>query len=1076
MKKAQALWVTLGFTALLLAAAHAQTDYSTATLKGRVLDPQGAVVVKAVVTATNTGTGIAKTTQSGPDGSYQVPALPPGVYTVIVEAPGFGKVVVKKLELSVGQILVFDASLKVGGVNDSVEVGPDSTVLIAVEQSQQADTINTIGIENLPNLGRAFTYNVYTLPGVSNSDAQHQSGQTPGFTGYLTSGYSVGGSNGRNNLSTLDGGENDYGTGAYRVTNLPVDAIQEFQVNRNGFAAEFGFTSGSAINVVTKSGTNQWHGSGFGYFRDQSTSATNFFNGLAGSGAAGHKAFSQNVYLGDTLGGAIVPNKLFFFTAYEYGRVDTPFFNFPLSDPRVQGPSTPQTSYVNALKASGDPFLVGFANGITPGLSPLNNPSLNRILTRDNGIFNEPDRLHNSIVRFDYAASQRDSINLRGIYAHNDFKSPLGFINNGTSDGYGLFARDFSVLTTWTRTISSNVVNQALFQFARNRNDALPNPFVGVNFSLGSDTGICAAGPAGTPSCGSPSLVPYIGHQWRFQFEDNITVSRGAHTFKFGASYRPANYHVENDLWFNPQFDFADGAVPLISLAPAAVQAHLVGFNLTNGFPATGPVNTNLSGPQSFAFGVPVDVLAGFNNPVWKGWGHYFGSYAQDSWKISQRLTLNAGVRLDYDGEPAPIGGSFYASPRLGIAWDPFGDHKTVVRASGGTFVAPVTVLIPSYGSLLDGSGRYINEVLSVLSPTDPTVAKLWGLGVAKGELPFGHLTPADFAAVGINTTTPGASVGYSVAPNYKNPYTIQAALSVDRELAKNLSLELGYNMYHGVHLTLPLETAYSAIAPGNSLCPTPACTDPTGGPLYAPTTGQVQHTAYTSIGSSIYHGFTSSLTKRFTSGLQFQVNYTWSKSIDDVIDFSSFQNWFRPSRLDLYRATSVFDVPHILVANAVYQTQFKPGTGNALSSILSDISIAPFVTVRSGLPYTVLTPALNNKLNGQMLDNNFATPFGAPRDANRGPFFTTTDLRLSKAFFINRERGVKVDLIAEGTNVFNRVNFDKVNDVFPITYNGPFTGLQGVKPQSTADLGTPLVFSHADKPRQVQFGLKMAF
>src|SRR5262249_14599295 len=162
-------------------------------------------------------------------------------------------------------------------------------------------------------------------------------------------------------------------------------------------------------------------------------------------------------------------------------------------------------------------------------------------------------------------------------------------------------------------------------------------------------------------------------------------------------------------------------------------------------------------------------------------------------------------------------------------------------------------------GALLDGTGKYINQLLVVLSPTNPKVAQLWGLGVAKGELPFGRLTPADFAAVlGPNFNSPGATVGYGVAPNYKNPYAVEASLSIDRELVKNLSLEVGYMMYHGVHLQMPLETAYREAG----------CCDITGGPLYAPTTGQLQHTTYSSIGSSIYHGLTTSLTKRYSNHL----------------------------------------------------------------------------------------------------------------------------------------------------------------------------------------------------------------
>jgi hypothetical protein len=1086
-------------------AGFAQVDYSTATLRGTVTDPQGAVVPDAGVTATNQSTGVHKTAQTAADGHYQISALPPGTYDISVSKQGFRKEIAKGVQLSVGQVLLYDTHLKIGEASESVEVSADSVPLIQVEQSQQANTINQLQVEELPNINRTFTYNVYTVPGVTNSEAPRA--QNPGFTGYLTTGFSIGRSNGRNNLSTIDGGENEYGTGQYRVTNLPVEAIQEYQVNRNAFAAEFGFTDGSAINIVTKTGGNLWHGSAYGYFRDQHTEATNFFNGLEGF----PKAFNQSLYMGGSIGGAIKKDKLFFFAAYERERLDTPFFNFIVNTPQAQGISFPglgqncfgptgqlasgqpdQLCYINALKASGDPFLVGFANGITPGLTPVNNPQLAQILNRDNGVFNTPDRLHNAVVRFDYQASSRDSVNLRLGYVHNNFNSSLGGIVNGTPDSYTLFVRDFSLLGTWSRNISNNVVNQTLVQVVpRNRSEAIPLHDNGINFSLGS-LGLDAPGPGGTGTYGAPALLPYKAHQQRYQLEDNVSWSKGNHNFKFGASYRPANYTVENDLWFNPEFDFLDGVIPLINLASGIpiVQGHLIGFNAAfhlgapgctnnpSNNPCLGPASTNLSAPQSWAFGIPADVLAGFNNPTWKGWGHYFGSYVQDSWRLNQRLTMNAGVRFDVDGEPSPLGASFYASPRLGLAWDPKGDQKTVIRAGAGVYYAPIDVLIPSYGSLLDGSGRYINEVLVALSRTDPRVAELWQIGVAKGELPFGHLTAADYALAGIDITTPGASVGYSVAPNYTNPYSIQASLSIDRELVKNLSLELGYNMYHGVHLQMPVETAFEEIPVGSPLCPTPACTDASGGPLYAPKTGQFQHTTYSSNGSSIYHGFTASLTKRYSSNLQFQMNYTWSKTIDDTIDFSSFQNWFRPSRLDLFRAVSVFDIPHVFVANAVYTTPFKPQQGNFLKRALADISLSPILNMHSGLPFSTRTPGLQN---GIPLDVNYAMPFHASRDANRGAAFYSWDMNFQKALFFSRDRGVRLNAIVQATNLLNHVNFIKVNDEFPITnqnflLNGPFKGLHGVVPTNKLELSEPLFFSKADQPRQIQFGLKLAF
>ena len=294
----------------------------------------------------------------------------------------------------------------------------------------------------------------------------------------------------------------------------------------------------------------------------------------------------------------------------------------------------------------------------------------------------------------------------------------------------------------------------------------------------------------------------------------------------------------------------------------------------------------------------------------------------------------------------------------------------------------------------------------------------------------------------------------------------------------KDLSLELGYNMYHGIHLQMPVETAYTEIPAGG--CPAailaqfPTCTDATGGPLYAPSTGQFQHTAYASNGSSIYHGMTASLTKRFSHGLQFQANYTWSKTIDDTIDFSSFQNWFRPSRINLFRSISVFDVPHSFTANAVYVLPFKAGQGT-LSSILSDITLSPILTMHSGLPFSVRTPSLINKVNGQNVDNNYAMPFLASRDDNRGAGFYSFDMSFQKSFFLNRDRGVRLNVIVQGTNLLNHVNFDKVNDVFGTSVS-QFSGLQGVTPANASQLTQPLFFSQADNPRQIQFGLKIGF
>src|SRR5215470_10660177 len=317
MKKLSKFCFLSGLLVVALAAlsAYAQVDSSTATIRGTVMDQQGAAISGATVTATNPATGLTKTAKSSGDGAYRIPALPPGTYQISFDAQGFSKEIAKGVELTVGQTMAYDIKLKVGSVSETIEVSSDSVPLIQTEQTQQANTINQLQVTQLPNLTHSITAAVYTVPGVTNSEAPRA--QTPGFTGFGTTGFSIGGSNGRNNLSTIDGGENEYGTGQYRITTIPYDAIQEFQINRNGYAAEFGFTDGSAINIVTKSGGNKLHGSISGEFSDQNTEAANFFNNIQGL----PKAFNQNVYLNASLGGAIKKDKMFFFMAYEYRRL-----------------------------------------------------------------------------------------------------------------------------------------------------------------------------------------------------------------------------------------------------------------------------------------------------------------------------------------------------------------------------------------------------------------------------------------------------------------------------------------------------------------------------------------------------------------------------------------------------------------------------------------------------------------------------------------------------------------------------------------------------------------------------------
>src|SRR4030095_7422343 len=284
--------------ALLLFATSvsAQVDVATATLKGSVSDPAGAVVPGASVTVISAERGVAKTAVSDASGNYQIPLLQPGKYAVKIEAQGFSSYYTNDLTLTIGQVAVLDAKLEVGSVSTQVQVSSD-VGLIETERTQQSNTIEQRQIAALPNISRSFTDYVFTLPGVADSSVAFTQNAARTLRNTPSSNISIGGGSGRGNYVTIDGGENESGSGSLRIRNMSVEAIQEFQVNRLGVYGECGFTTGTALNVITKSGTNSLHGTGYTFYRSQKTSARNplFFGS--------EKPYEQYVFPGINLGG-----------------------------------------------------------------------------------------------------------------------------------------------------------------------------------------------------------------------------------------------------------------------------------------------------------------------------------------------------------------------------------------------------------------------------------------------------------------------------------------------------------------------------------------------------------------------------------------------------------------------------------------------------------------------------------------------------------------------------------------------------------------------------------------------------
>jgi len=1046
----------------------AQSQSDKADLSGVVYDSSGAVVPSATTTITSSSTGLVRTASTDRLGHYRLPVLPPGVYSVRTDAPGFASIVYKEVTLTVGQTANLDITLDVKTAAEEITV-TTATQMVEREKIMLASTLQTEEIENLPINGRNFLDFALLTPGATNNNPMLAS-ITPSNS--PTTGLSFTGQDPRSNYVTIDGADNmDVAVNAVRST-LSQDAVQEFQIIRNTFSAEFGRARGGIINIVSKSGSNEFRGSAFLFFRDKALDSRNAF-----AFGPNHTAIDppfRRYQFGGTVGGPIAKNRTFFFGSYEGLRRRESDFVTVLEDDAIFRTTASQNRLFDFLRGTNDRSLQTMAEVLgNPAFgilntTPLTFPKTISLLQQESGVFPFKGDSHTASVRLDHQLSNADQFFVR--FNFNDLQNEgadLGALK-GRSNGNSIETRNYTLVGSETHIFSSATLNVAKFQVGRFRTSVLPNDRVGPEIII-----------AGVARIGRDFVNP-TGYHWNiFQFADDLNAIRSRHNLKAGinANFMRAGGFAE--VFTGGQFTFAE-AIPL-----AAVLDTVFGQNTTTSLagrlaaPASvggfgrpdliADLTTPVTSLQSFNLGIPIIYLQGFGNSYTSFNYPQLALYFQDIWRVGNNLTLNLGARYDTDWQASAIVPTSTPpfnlqrkvpkdhndlAPRFGFSLDPFGTHKTAIR--GGYGIAFQNALqTPIYISrVLSGQISQVFLPLTGIPGIAATPIDIWGFYQTRRKVGLDAL-----AAFNVNPgTTP--SVLLTSSENNVHPYSQQASFGGERELSRDLSISLDYSMNRGVHLIRARDINVRRLGPNRFGLPG---LDPR----------YVQLNAIETSGSSIYHGFEAELKKRYRRNFEMSVGYTLGKDIDDVSDFTLETQPYDHTNLRAERSLSAFDQRHRFVASGLVQSgDWLSNTQGFPKKIVEDWTIAPIITWASGRPFTLLA---GYDVNGDThADDDRPTLVNGGdvgRNTGEGPGFFTTDLRVARKFSLQRE-ATRVEFIFEAFNLFNNVNYSGVNNVvgnFPLQ-DARVHGRRG------AAANQPLGFTSAYASRQLQLALRFSF
>lgn len=951
---------------------------STATILGTVTDSSGAVVPAAQVTVTNVDTNVARLGESDAQGQYIFQLLPTGVYRVEVTAESFKKFVRSGIVLDVGRNARIDPVLELGTVAETVSVTADAP-LVNTNSAVVGRTVDNIEITNLPLVNR----DVYSLldltPGVETS----VSGNAFGFREQRTmiSGSSYQGTGTVNYF--LDGGNNTTGLrGTGNAVPNP-DAVQEFRVVTNSYGAEFGRFAGGVIDVVTKSGTNEFHGSLFEFVRNDRLNATTW-------NATGKSPLRRNQF-GGTFGGPVVRNRSFFFTSYSGLRQrEYEFKNSAIVPTALERAG----DFSQSARRPNDPTT---GQPFPGGVIPQNrfDPTARNILDKHIPMANlpgnfvevtqpEPYDTDEFQLKLDHVLTP--SHQLTGSYFRDKGQSLESLAGNliWSQRQFKWTQQNFNLSDTWT--ISPTAINQLRLTYLRNFGGRLNLPEMslgdlGSQYQIQGQPSLPQIQVSGYFNLSQAIAGPSAGSNY-YGIRDTFTWTRGSHSLKFGGEFYLEKFVHDTTLNNYGTFSFNG------TIANNALSDFLLGR----------PVTMNQDAP-----------VTKIDN-VWYG-----GFFVQDDWRIHPRLTLNLGLRYDlqtpatdphdrkltfvhgvqsrvvpaappgllFPGDPGVGRGIITTdknnvAPRVGLAWDPLGDSKTSIRAAFGVFYGGISG--NEWNATADNQPFTIRQRFNnVKSLTEP-----YGL-LPGGVSPYPYsYTPADPRFV-----FPASIMGPSL--DFRWPYTYQMNFSVQRQVRTDLSVEAAYVSSLARKLPFQRDLNYPVYGPGattgnvNSRRPIQPGTLAVVGEL-------------NSIMNTAYHGLQLTADKRMSRNLQFKAFYTFSKSLEGArmqndTTAGGVQNM---NNLRADRGRTDGDRRHNFVASIVWQTAYFSNVRVA-HHLLDGWTVSAITTFRSGAPFTV-TNGTDRNLDGNT--NDRANLIGNPRlDPNR-PRSETTAMWFDPAAF----------------------------------------------------------------------------